>query len=144
MRLAVVITALMAMAGLAFAQSQPAPAAQQLTADELRTALIGTDMTGTYATNDGPRWRECVAQDATTVYLMEGEPPDYGRLTITEEDQACYSYASSSFSRSVCYRVFREAGAGLRFEDAEFPIAPFLAKQLRRVRTCDHLTGPGA
>lgn len=144
MRLATVFTVCMAMAGLAFAQNEQATTDQPLTAQELRAAIIGIDMVGTYVTEDGRRWRECIAADSSTVYLFEGAQPDSGRLTLTDNDEACFSYVSSNFTRTSCFRVYRDGNSGLRFIGLEGLGDPFIAKQLRRVRTCDHLMGPGA
>jgi len=98
-----------------------APAAAQLMKDrgaplkeaETKAALFGIDMQG-YSPTYGFSWRECIDPSGKTLY----ETPDrtsHGRLEISLDGRACFSYEDDNYEYQGCYATYRSA-TGLRFE----------------------------
>lgn len=99
-----------------------------LDAAEARRALFGVEISGVYE-GDGERFRECIDPQGRTAYHIYGTV-DQGRLTIASDGRACFSYASSGYSRQSCFTVHRE-GSGFRFRSG--PDSPdFVADRVRR------------
>lgn len=113
---------------LALAAAGAAAQGARLNAQEVRAALFGSEISGVYE-GDGAPFRECIDPQGQTAYYIYGDV-DRGRLTVTTDGRACFSYASSDFQRQSCFLVERR-GAGLRFTSG--PDSPaFVADQVRR------------
>jgi hypothetical protein len=81
--------------------------------DELRTALFGIEMEG-YSPTSNMSWRECVDPQGETFYEIPGSALN-GRLMISPEGKACFSYEDDDYSTVGCY-VVKRSDKGLRFE----------------------------
>ena len=89
-------------------------AGQRLKEGELKKALLGIDMQG-YSPSEQMSWRECIQPDGETLY----EIPDRvlkGRLDITPDGLACFSYSDDGYSTAGCFWTYRQGKDGLRFE----------------------------
>ena len=108
-----------------------------LSAEELADTLLGTDLVG-FVEGQERRWRECIAPDGTTRFAVEGERLDQGRLRITDDGRACFTYASRGYEGWSCWWAERD-GADVRFHSDAGGAAVFRATQMSRVRSCAHL-----
>ncbi|GAM98761.1 hypothetical protein U91I_02397 [alpha proteobacterium U9-1i] len=125
------MAALMVMAALG---AQATAKSLALTAAEARSELFGVELVGVVEGDETP-WRECIAPDGTTLYEIE-ERVDAGRLTITADGQACFSYASSNYDRTSCWGVSRDGDDNYRFSTAASP--DFVTRIVRRdVARCE-------
>jgi hypothetical protein len=89
-------------------------AGQKLNQAELKKALLGIDMMG-FSPSENMSWRECIQPDGETLY----EIPDQvlkGRLDISPDGRACFSYADTEYSSVGCFWTYRQGKDGLRFE----------------------------
>lgn len=104
-----------------------------LTADEARSELFGVELSGIVEGEDSS-WRECIEPDGRTIYEIDGTV-DRGRLTISDDGQACFSYASSNFTRVTCWSVERVDRNNYRFT---FPGSSVFETRVveRQVRHC--------
>lgn len=104
-----------------------------LTAAEARSELFGVELSG-IVEGDGSVWRECIEPDGDTIYEIDGTL-DRGRLTIADDGQACFSYASSNFARVTCWTVERAGRNNYRFT---FPGSSVFETRVveRNVRRC--------
>ncbi len=103
-----------------------------LTEKEATAAVMGIDMEG-YSPTERMSWRECIEPDGETLY----ETPDRvlkGRLAISPEGEACFSYDDSDYAAVWCFAVYR-SGDGLRFEGAGSLFVT--TKVIRNVKTCE-------
>jgi hypothetical protein len=81
---------------------------------EAKAALFGIDMQG-YSPTYGFSWRECIEPTGKTLY----ETPDrtsQGRLEISLDGRACFSYEDDNYEYQGCYMTYRTATGALRFE----------------------------
>lgn len=104
-----------------------------LTATEARSELFGVELSGIIEGEDS-RWRECIEPDGDTLYEIDGTV-DRGRLTISDDGQACFSYASSNYTRVTCWSVERVGRNNYRFT---FPGSSVFETRVveRNVRRC--------
>lgn len=115
MKRSLVLAALGAlMAGAAIA----GPGNEPMTEEALREELFGIRMSG-IVLGTSIRWRECVEPGGRTLYEIEGDAYE-GRLEITAEAQACFTYEATGTS---CFRgqrapkgfLFHPVGGGNTF-----------------------------
>jgi hypothetical protein len=104
-----------------------------LGAAEVRSELFGVELAGIIEGSDSG-WRECIEPDGDTVYEIDGSV-DRGRLTVSDDGQACFSYVSSNFTRVSCWNVERAGEDNYRFT---FPGSSVFVTQVveRDVRRC--------
>ncbi|NWG52369.1 MAG: hypothetical protein HXY28_01480 [Hydrogenophilaceae bacterium] len=127
-------------AALIWAGAGGAPLAQEealsppLTAAEIRAAILGHELSGVTAESGIP-WMECITPEGDTVYRFGPLPAQIGRVQVTEEGQACFSYAESGFTREACWTM-RRRGERLQFDDAEGVSESFLVLARPRVNGC--------
>jgi hypothetical protein len=84
-----------------------------LTAAEARSELFGVELSG-IVEGEATSWRECIEPDGDTLYEIDGTL-DRGRLTISDNGDACFSYASSNFTRVTCWSIERVGRNDYRF-----------------------------
>ena len=128
-------------AGLAFAAiALAAPAFGQLkqgfgkalTEKETAAAILGIDMQG-FSPSEQFSWRECIQPNGETLYETPAGVVK-GKVLISPQGEACFSYEDTDFSRVSCFATFR-SGDGLRFEGLGGTL--FLTtKVIRNVKTC--------
>lgn len=124
-----VFAALLFFAGVAAAQSA------RLSAAEARAELFGVQLMG-IVEGEGEPWSECIDPAGRTLYRIGGGE-DVGRLTISPEGHACFSYVSSGYGERACW-VVRRAGRNYRFESAQGADLVFLTQTVTRgVRRCE-------
>ena len=125
----------------ALALALGAPAAGQLVKGkgvalkpkEVEAALFGIDMQG-YSPTLNMSWRECIEPGGVTLY----ETPDRtmkGRLVISPDGLACFSYADDEYSTVSCYVTYR-SGDGLRFE-GDYGSLFVTTKVITGVKSCE-------
>jgi len=104
-----------------------------LTAAEARSELFGVELSG-IVEDDDAAWRECIEPDGDTIYEIDGTV-DHGRLTISDDGQACFSYVSSNFTRGTCWSVERAGRNNYRFR---YPGSSVFVTRVveRNVRRC--------
>lgn len=115
-------------AGPALAQA----AGQAMSSAQLKSGLFGIEMSG-YSPTFNFQWRECIQPDGKTLY----ETPDgvvNGRLTISPNGEACFSYEDDGYATTACY-VTKQAGKGFRFE-GEFDVVFVATKVVTGVKSC--------
>jgi hypothetical protein len=115
---------------LAQAETLSAP----LTAAEIRAAILGRELSGV-TEESGVPWMECITPAGDTVYRFGPAPPQHGRVRVTEEGQACFSYAESGFAQEACWTM-RRNGERLQFDDADGESESFLVLARPRVSGC--------
>lgn len=102
--------ALALIAGLSssLAHAEKAPSVSSvMTAEELKTELFGVAMQGVAGPLES-RWSECIDPEGDTVYRFDGMEMN-GRLAITSNGLACFSYAHMDYQSPVCFKVSRTA-----------------------------------
>lgn len=104
-----------------------------LGARDVRAALYGAELSGTYGASGQP-WRECIEPGGRTVYAA-GSGWDEGLLSVHSDGQACFSYRSTGYREQDCFAVRRQ-GEALSFQSGAEG-AVFTATSIRRgVRAC--------
>jgi hypothetical protein len=109
---------LAAVTALATGAALAAPNNEPLTAEVMRKELFGVRLTG-IVVQTGTPWSECIEPNGRTLYRIEGGARE-GRLTITDEAQACFTYPETGKS---CFRgqrsprgyLFYSVGGGATF-----------------------------
>lgn len=94
------------------------PGNEPLTAEVMRKELFGIRMSG-IVLGTSIRWRECVEPGGRTLYELDGQALE-GKLVITDEAQACFTYPETGTS---CFRgqrspkgfTFHAVGGGNAF-----------------------------
>lgn len=110
----------------------------RLSADEARSELFGVELTG-IVEDDNTAWRECIEPDGDTIYEID-RSLDRGRLTIADDGQACFSYASSNFTQASCWNVERAGRNNYRFTSPGSSV--FVTRVVERnVRRCEPRRG---
>jgi hypothetical protein len=114
-RLLIFVLALAALTAPAVAQLAKGKGAEQrLNEAELKKALLGIDMQG-FSPSENISWRECIQPNGETLY----EVPDQvlkGRLDISPDGRACFSYNDNDYATAGCFWAYRQGKDGLRFE----------------------------
>lgn len=111
-----------------------AQATGYLSAPEARRVFFGIDMRGTHQPS-GAAWRECVTPDGKTSYWHAGAY-DEGRLTIRQDGALCFSYASSGYRDSACWKVKRVNPTNYRFESVDGDEGVFLTTRTQPAQSC--------
>jgi hypothetical protein len=86
---------------------------------DVERGLLGVDMTG-FSPTFRISWRECITPQGETLY----ETPfgvQQGRLVVTPDGRACFSYADTDYTALSCYRVVRN-GKGFIFNHDDDPM----------------------
>jgi hypothetical protein len=123
----------MLLAGPALAQLAKDYGGQPLTRDELKSALFGIAMEG-FSPTSNMSWRECVDPKGETFYETPGSAIK-GRLVISPEGRACFSYEDDDYSTVGCY-VVKRSNKGLRFEGDYLNSVFITTKVTTGVKSC--------
>lgn len=121
-RMIVVAVALEALAAQALSPAMAQLARGQgvtLTKAEVERGLLGVDMMG-FSPTFRISWRECITPEGETLY----ETPfgvQQGRMIVSPDGQACFSYADTDYQGISCYRVVRN-GKGFIFSHDDDPL----------------------
>ena len=75
----------------------------RLKAEEAKKALFGVDLEG-YSPTEGIEWRECIQPDGQTLYEIPKRVLK-GKLRISKEGQACFSYDDTNYEVEGCFWV---------------------------------------
>jgi hypothetical protein len=108
-------------------------AGQKMKPDEVKAALLGTDMQG-YSPSDGAAWRECIQPDGETLYETETMALK-GKVLVTPEGYACYAYEDTKFEEQFCFSMIRNGKQGFRFE-GEFGSLFVTTRVITGVKSC--------
>lgn len=103
-----------------------------LTEKETEAAILGIDMQG-FSPSGRFSWRECIQPNGETLY----ETPAgviKGKVLVSPEGEACFSYEDSDYAAVHCFAAFKAAD-GLRFEGADGALF-VTTKVIRNVKTC--------
>lgn len=134
MRAALVAVFAFAAATTATAQSA------YLSAPDARRIFYGIDMRGKHQPSNQD-WRECIDPEGRTSYWFEGAY-DRGRLTVRNDGALCFSYASSNYGRTACWKVRRLSATSYRFESVDGDAGVFIATATRPARACPAENAP--
>lgn len=104
-----------------------------MSSDALKRELSDVMLIGTV---EGSYWQECIRANGKTRYTLEGSPPSYGHMKITETALACFVYAGLK----TCFRV-EQRGDSYAFHvadsDGTLGILVFTTHQIeRRITSC--------
>jgi len=102
--------------------------AEIMTKEEIEDELMGVTVSGIIEGTD-LNWRECIDREGDTFYEVEGERARQGRILVTENGLACFSYGAIA----SCFTVVRD-GPYYALVDA---VDRFLIHRIERpVRRC--------
>jgi hypothetical protein len=129
----VLVVAVLALAAPA-ALAQLAKKGPSMNAADASRALFGVDMQG-YSPSAKFSWRECIDPKGETLYETPGRTQK-GKLWVTPDGQACFSYEDTKFQDEFCYRV-RKNGSGLMFDGDALGNGVFVTTRLvTGVKSC--------
>jgi hypothetical protein len=122
------------------AGASPVAALERMNATEMRAELFGTHQFGREA-NSGLLVDECIEPSGHTVYCTR--PDDQrdapysqpGRMVVTDEALACFTYPSSQSPGPHCFAVFRN-GPGYVFQSVDGNARFEIDKVFRNIADC--------
>lgn len=113
-----------------------------MSAEEVRAALLGHEIGGQHP-DGGGLWRECIGRDGATAY-WHAQRQQRGRLRVTREGQACFSYDRDGFRAQHCFTVLRDGERDGKRAGADRLILHhvgdgqrFVVEGVRPVSSCD-------